>query len=1543
MRNVIKWTSVVLLTPIVLFIILALLFYLPPIQNWLVKQVTAYASEKTGLTISIDRVNLAFPLDLSVEGMKVLQPNDSLPQLNDTVADVQRMVLDVRFLPLFKQQVHIDALQFHQAKINTVNLIADTRVKGTIGQLNVESRGIDLKKQELRINYASLTDARMEVALSDTVPPDTTKSETFWKIYVDSLQIANTQALVRMPGDTLRIAAKMEQAVAGGGFFDLEKKQYKVARLRWQQGNIAYDNVFEDKVKGLDTNHLLVSDINLNVDSLSYREPRLKMKLLPSSFQEKSGLWVEKIAGSLDMDDKRLLLPYFELRTPESALKANLHMDLNTFDAVNPGRMNVVVHGSVGKQDLMLMMADMPSDFKKRYPNYPLSIDGVVRGNMQRVSFSGLTMKLPTAFNLHADGYVVKPLDNELRRGEITMKAQSSNLSFVSALLSSDLQKTVNIPQGMTLDGKVDLNGSRYATRLMLTEGKGKMGAVASFDVKRMAYQARLDVRNMALQRFMPNQGLSEFTGFVDVKGTGVDFMSPRTTLEATARIEQFAYGGYSLAGVSATATMRQGVTKATIDSKNELLAGVIRLDGLTTGKQMAMHIKGNIDKADLHRLKIADMPLSTQMYADVRIESDWNEYYKVRGSIENLSITDAKTTYNPGDVHLDVLTRRDTTHVAVNSGDFDLRLNAKGGYKKLTKELNYLVNEVESQIKNKKIDEVRLRDHLPLASLYLKSGKNNSFMRMLQRYGYQANSVYADLQTSPETGMNGDVALGTLIVDSMQLDSIWLKLRSDESQMVYSAQIKNNKKNPHYVFNALLDGTIEERGTDIRLRLFDDKNRLGLDLGLAGTMEADGLQVSFLGDSQVLGYKEFTVNDSNYVFFGDDRRLRADMKLRAKDGTGFLVRTDNTNTEALQDVSFSVNQLNLEDLFSVIPYMPRVTGTLNGDFHLIQTPTDLSVSSFVSVQKMTYEYSEMGDLQTEFVYMPKSDGTHYVDGFIMQNDREIGVLKGSYLAADGGKLDANLHLNRLPLSLVNGLIPNRIVGLKGYAEGELTVKGPVSKPLLTGELMLDSARIYSEPYGVELRFADDPVRINNSHLLFENFEIFANNDKSINAAGYFDFSDPGNMNMDVRLRTENCQIIDAKENMRSEVFGKVFVNFFGRMNGPMSNLKLRGKLDVLDATDMTYVLRDSPLSTDNQMEGLVVFTEFSDSVEYAVERPSLTGFNMDLSVCIDNNAHILCALNSDQSNYVDLTGGGDLRLQYNPVDEVRLRGRYTLNNGEMKYSLPVIPLKTFHIKDGSYIEFTGDAMNPRLNITATEMQRAPVSDNGGDSRIVEFECGVVISKKLQDMGLEFIIDAPQDMSMSNQLNTMGKEERGKLAVTMLTTGMYLADGNTKGFSMNNALSAFLQSQINNITGNALKTLDLSFGLDNVTDASGNMHTDYSFKFSKRLWNNRLRVIIGGKLSSGSDAYEKDNTFFNNVSLEYRLNQGSTRYLQLFYIRDGYDWLEGDVSKYGAGFIWRRKLSHFKDIFRFKDRKDNLLPVLAVPDTIKKNGDEISK
>ena len=154
MKRYAKWAGITVLTPLVLILLLSILLYLPPVQNWAVKQVAAYASESTGMDISVKQVRLVFPLKLGVEGVKVLQPIDSLknsPNLalrnkRDTVADIQKMVVDVQLLPLFESQVMVDELNFTQMKVNTTNFIHEARIKG-----NVEIEGMKVGKEGNKI------------------------------------------------------------------------------------------------------------------------------------------------------------------------------------------------------------------------------------------------------------------------------------------------------------------------------------------------------------------------------------------------------------------------------------------------------------------------------------------------------------------------------------------------------------------------------------------------------------------------------------------------------------------------------------------------------------------------------------------------------------------------------------------------------------------------------------------------------------------------------------------------------------------------------------------------------------------------------------------------------------------------------------------------------------------------------------------------------------------------------------------------------------------------------------------------------------------------------------------------------------------------------------------------------------------------------------------------------------------------------------------------------------------------------------------------
>ena len=51
-----------------------------------------------------------------------------------------------------------------------------------------------------------------------------------------------------------------------------------------------------------------------------------------------------------------------------------------------------------------------------------MAVDGVVKGNLRRVNFTGLSVVLPTAFRLKATGYVADPLNLQRMKADADLK-----------------------------------------------------------------------------------------------------------------------------------------------------------------------------------------------------------------------------------------------------------------------------------------------------------------------------------------------------------------------------------------------------------------------------------------------------------------------------------------------------------------------------------------------------------------------------------------------------------------------------------------------------------------------------------------------------------------------------------------------------------------------------------------------------------------------------------------------------------------------------------------------------------------------------------------------------------------------------------------------------------------------------------------------------------------------------------------------------------------------------------------------------------------
>ena len=1171
MRKALWWILGILLSPVLLFVILTILIYLPPVQNWVVDKVAEYASEQTGMDITVDHVDLSFPIDLGVDGVKVIHHPD-------TIADVERMVVDVQLLPLFGSKVVINQLEVNNTSLNTNGFVEAARVKGRFGRLFVKSDGIDLKRETVEVNGARLEDAQLDIALNDSVPEDTTKSEAKWQIHVDVAKIRRSDIVLHMPGDTMSVRTHFGTLAVREAFVDLASQTYTVASVDWENGALQYDQNFQPRIEGLDFNHLDFTNINIGIDSIYYHDPALRLQMRSVALREKNGLQVK-----------------------------------------------------VGRQDVLQFMGGMPQAFRDHWPNQPLTLKGALNGNMQHMEFSDLDITLPTAFHATATGFAENMDDPKKLRADVQFQAQAQNIDFVRTLMGA-AGKDYRIPP-LSVQGRVKADGANYVADVSASEGKGTVKLKGRLNADAMRYDAQLSINNLNVHHFMPRDSIYTVTADVNVKGQGTDFLSPRTILTADAKIQHLRYGHWNFDNVTALAEVKNGHAIVDMDSRNSLLNGKLNVDALLNTRNLTATVTTDLNAIDLYKMGLVDRPLSIGLCGHVDVTSDMKLSHYVSGLISDITVRDSSKTLSSEFVGLHVKTSPDTTILRAQSGD-----------------------SASSQFSKKIIDQASLRQLLPTMKIHVESQRENPLLVILKSQGVDFKTLLFDMTTSPETGINGNGYVHSLNVSNVRLDTINFRLTQRKERLSFGGQICNNKKNPQFVFNALFDGVLQERGATFGVRYYDAVGKMGARIGSQVEMLDSGLNFRLVPERPTLGYKEFNLNADNYLFLGTNRKVKAHIDLVADDGMGMKIYSEDTDPTALQDITVSLNKFNLDEVTSVIPYAPRMTGLLNGDYHVVQNAEGhLSVASDMAVHNMTYERSPIGNVSTELLYLQKSDSAHAVEARLMKDEVEIGLLSGTYYNIGEGSLDAKLQLKRLPLSMVNGFIEDQIFGLQGYGDGELEVKGSLSKPQVNGEIYLDSSYVESVPYGVTLRFDNDPVRIVDSKLMFDNFTMYAHNENPLNIQGYVDFADLDRMSVDMRIRAKNFQLIGAKENPKSVAYGKAFVNVFASIRGPMDNMNMRGRLEVLGTTDMGYILRDSPLTTDNHLDNLVKFKDFSDTTQVVVSRPSLSGFTMDMTLEVSNGAHIMAYLNADHSNYIDLMGGGTLRMSYSPADNLRL------------------------------------------------------------------------------------------------------------------------------------------------------------------------------------------------------------------------------------------------------------------------------------------------
>lgn len=480
---------------------------------------------------------------------------------------------------------------------------------------------------------------------------------------------------------------------------------------------------------------------------------------------------------------------------------------------------------------------------------------------------------------------------------------------------------------------------------------------------------------------------------------------------------------------------------------------------------------------------------------------------------------------------------------------------------------------------------------------------------------------------------------------------------------------------------------------------------------------------------------------------------------------------------------------------------------------------------------------------------------------------------------------------------------------LSGSLGGRVTWHGAFSSDSVQGAVLLSGLRFRMPTYSLQLQSRDTlELPFAQGKLLLDAVPVYAASGQPLQLSGEVSLLG-ASPSLNLRLRARNVGMLQERRAPEALLYGTALMNGDVTLAGPFDALRLNGTVALRGGSSVHYIYKDVSLATAGSLDDVVTFTDFLASpVAAAPVRHTYSsgGFAMNLNVTIDPTVQLEVLLGASGENMGTLQGGGGLNVQYIPAVGLRLSGKYTVESGELTMNIPLLHVHSMTISPGSTVQWSGNALNPMLNVTAEDRIRTSVTIDDTPQTVL-FVAGVSLSDTMERLGLQFTLSAPENASMQNLLATLSPEERSKLTVALLTTGLYLGEGGT-GNLMNTALLGFLQAQLDNISRDTFRSVDVSFGIEPLQDGVSGVstRTDYSYSVAKRFWNDRIRIVIGGSVTTSNERIE-ENAIIDNISIEWRIRPSGSQYLRFFYDKNYESLLEGEIRETGVGYVYRRK------------------------------------
>lgn len=1516
-----KWWTILLkriggtvLSIVALLVLLTLLLYIPAVQNWVVSSIRTEVAKTSGVNLEIGNIRVGFPVKLKLE--KVYATDN---ETGEFMGEVALLTADVSVWPLIRGgNLPVSKVLLQETKFDLSLSNDSILIKGDVGTLSLNKLLIDLETLSMDGGDLILHDADINInILVDTIPKPESTDSTLMIITFNSAEIKNVSADLWLYPDTMEIASYVVEGKVKKGIINLAEGFYQADMIKLDTELTALGDEIEmlpmpwhGKVDGRNVRYGGPDDITGDIRSLYYSVG--------------DGLVVGDAKFRATKNKERFKIEDIDIKVSESRLKGHADLPFTEWLPDSTGRADVHLFGKIKVEELKKFLGGIEGLPTGLY-DVDLDAAGVMEGDMKYA----LSLRGDDVIDLKLKGTAYDALTPNRRISTTYDIVAGEALKPVIVRFLNNGKPGTNpawdIPGGLELTGSANYSASDLSTdlRLVNTQLGGSLVGNAYYKSASQDYRANFKANELSIESFLPSTPLGATSLTLNLEGHGTDIFSPRARAILYLDVDSLDYNQYSLKNLTLLSQLKDNQLFAALNSDNDALKMTAQTDIFLKRDSVAGSVNVLVDTIIPSKLGI-EVPILQSGRLELRsnILSDLDENHHFQGEIENFVLTTDKGIIRPINTYITANTSSTQMDAQVSSGDLSLKFKAQNGLKDFTGRISKVTEEVKKSLADS-IGQMNMAPwihYYPEMELVLNMGRNNLLKAYLNEHRIGATNLSLDLKTTEGVGLEGLGVVTSFQTDTFKIDNIDLVLRQDSAFFTAVTTVHKERFRNQNGFDIVLSLSSNVKRSEGYLNWTDEHQKYFMQLGMELFNRPNGdLTLGFTPDPIVLAYNRFNVLEDDYITLpaSDRSKIKANVMLSTDRGAKITINDIPDNRGHL--LRASIDKLLLSQLDG-IDFVPNLSGSLDLTADWLQLPEESSeYKADLKITDFFFNKKPIGTLGAKATANADAKGSLLL-AKVNLNDGEV-VEATAYAPKSKEGTRYQLHVMELPLNKANPFLPEKYAELSGLIVGQLSnyntsqdIKS-ASTQKLNGQLVLKDASLYMPVANQTYKMDSKPILVVEDNVILKDFGLIASNGKlQIDGS----LSLVNNMPIDMKIIGRDVLLLNSSQTKETMLFGRVNSDANLWLRGPLRAFTLTGNIALKGDTDLTYQSQNDDLKTRDGYANLVTFTDFSDTLfikkRAAIDSLSLGGMDIRLAIHIDPSTKLTGILDSNKAS---IQGGGDFNLSMPPYGTITLNGAYNIREGDILLSLSPISRK-FSIRPGSRVTWNGIIMEPDINVRAVSNVRSNVSLPGEPSRQVDFQVSVIAENRLDNLKLRFETAAPKDLTMRNTLAGLSPEEQNRQSIILLTTGHYFGGGgmaNTRGFDVNSTLASLLASQLNSLAGEALGA-EINFGISDGTNANG-QGTNYSYSITKRFMNNRISVQMGGKMVTGAAASGLQQSFIENMSLDYQLDQAGTHYLRLFHNKNYENLLDGEVIETGMGYVIRRKLNRLSELFKF--------------------------